>query len=179
MSTTHRLKIYEITNNMNYYITLYINNVLNKCILKYIKSFKFNYSKNVAQYLLYNYNSVSVCPSVQRRFRVLIDATEPARTVGQFRVLIRRRNRPRQSDSENGIWPEQSDSKNGIPKRDSESARTVGFGKRRSTNGSWDSEKRAARQGRAGQGAGQGPSVRLYCRAGGRAGQAGPGPNKE
>jgi hypothetical protein len=52
MSTTHRLKIYEITNNMNYYIALYINNVLNKCILKYIKSFKFNYLKNVAQYFM-------------------------------------------------------------------------------------------------------------------------------
>jgi hypothetical protein len=39
-----------------------------------------------------------------------------------------------------------------------------------------DAEKRAARQGGAGQGAGQGPSVRLSCRAGqgqGRAGRAG------
>jgi hypothetical protein len=30
MSTTHRLKIYEIANNINYYIALFINNVLNK-----------------------------------------------------------------------------------------------------------------------------------------------------
>ncbi len=41
---------------------------------------------------LRNYNSVSVCPSVRRRFRVLIDAAEPARTVGQFRILMDRRN---------------------------------------------------------------------------------------
>ncbi len=69
---------------------------------------------------------------------VLIDAVEPARTIGFGK---------------------------------SDSAWTVGFGK-------WDSEKRAARPGRAGQGAGQGPSVRLSCRAGqgrgqGRAGRAG------
>jgi len=37
-----------------------------------------------------------------------------------------------------------------------------------------DSEKRATRQGRAGQG-----KVRLSCKAGGRAGRAGQGPNKE
>jgi len=49
-----------------------------------------------------------------------------------------------------------------------EPARTVGFGKR-------DSEKRAARQGRAGQGAGQGPSVRLSCRAEQGAGPCGKG----
>jgi hypothetical protein len=42
----------------------------------------------------------------------------------------------------------------GFEKRDS--ARTVGFGKRGSENGSRDSEKRAARQGREGQGAGPG-----------------------
>jgi len=71
---------------------------------------------------------VSVRLFVRRRFRVLIDVVEPARTVG--------------------------------------------FGKRDLENGSRDSEKRAARQGRAGQGAGQGPSVRLSCRAG-------QGPNKE
>ncbi len=73
--------------------------------------------------------------SVRRRFRVLIDVVEPARTVG--------------------------------------------FEKRDSENGSRDSEKRAARQGRSGQGAGQGPSVRLSCRAGGRAVREGQGPNKE
>ncbi len=73
---------------------------------------------------------VSVRPSVRRRFRVLIDVVEPARTVG--------------------------------------------FGKRDSENGSQDSEKRAPRQGRAGQG-----RVRLsVCLAGqsrgqGRAGRAG------
>ncbi len=44
-----------------------------------------------------------------------------------------------------------------------------------SENGSRDSEKRAARQGRAGQGAGQGPSVRLSCRAGQGAGPCGKG----
>jgi len=55
-----------------------------------------------------------------------------------------------------------------------DSARTVRFGKRDSENGSQDSEKRAARQGRAGQG-----RVRLsVCLAGqgrgqGRAGRAG------
>ncbi|CAK9267325.1 unnamed protein product, partial [Sphagnum jensenii] len=36
---------------------------------------------------------VSVSPSIRRRFRVLIDAAEPARTVGQFRILMDRRNR--------------------------------------------------------------------------------------
>jgi hypothetical protein len=44
------------------------------------------------------------------------------RLMRQFHVLIRRRNRPGQSDSKNGIRPGQSDSE----KRDS--ARTVGFG---------------------------------------------------
>jgi hypothetical protein len=73
--------------------------------------------------------------SVRRRFHVLIDAVEPARTVG-------------------------------FEKPDS--ARTVRFGKR-------DSEKRAARQGMAGQGAGQGPSIRLSCRAGQGAGPCGKG----
>jgi len=63
-----------------------------------------------SEYLLYNYNMVSVRLSVRRRFRVLIDVVEPARTVG--------------------------------------------FGKPDSENGSRDLEKRAARQGRAGQGAG-------------------------
>jgi len=56
-----------------------------------------------------------------------------------------------------------------------DSARTVGFGKRDSENESRDSEKRAARQGRAGRGAGQGPSVRLSCRAGQGAGPCGKG----
>ncbi len=60
-----------------------------------------------------------------------------------------------------------------------ESARTVGFGKPDSAwtvgFGKRDSEKRAARQGRAGQGAGQGPSVRLSCRAGQGAGPCGKG----
>ncbi len=42
-------------------------------------------------------------------------------------------------------------------------------------NGSRDSEKRAARQGRAGHGAGQGPSVRLSYRAGQGAGPCGKG----
>jgi len=57
-----------------------------------------------------------------------------------------------------------------------DSARTVGFRKRDLENGFWDSEKRAARQGRAGQGQGR---VRLsVCLAGqgrgqGRAGRAG------
>ncbi len=64
---------------------------------------------------------VSVRLSVRRRFCVLIDVVEPARTIG-------------------------------FKKPDS--ARTVGFEKRDSENGSRDSEKRAARQGRAGQGAG-------------------------
>jgi len=36
---------------------------------------------------------VSVCPSVRRRFRVLIDAAESARTVGQFCILMDQRNR--------------------------------------------------------------------------------------
>ncbi len=63
--------------------------------------------------------------SVRRQFRVLIDAVEPARTVGFGKP-----------DSARTV---------GFGKPDS--ARTVGFGKR-------DSEKRAARQGRAGQGAG-------------------------
>ncbi len=38
MSTTDRLKIHENTNNMNYYIALFINinNVFNRCDLKYI-----------------------------------------------------------------------------------------------------------------------------------------------
>jgi hypothetical protein len=42
MSIIQRQKIYEIANNMNYLIALFIsiNNVLNKCDLKYIKSFK-------------------------------------------------------------------------------------------------------------------------------------------
>jgi hypothetical protein len=61
-----------------------------------------------------------------------------------------------------GTGPDSRIWKSGFGKPDS--ARTVGFGKR-------DSEKRAARQGRAGQGARQGPSVRLSCRAGQGAGQ--------
>ncbi len=56
-----------------------------------------------------------------------------------------------------------------------DSARTVGFRKQDLENGSRDSEKRAARQGRAGQGAGQGLSVRLSCRAGQGAGPCGKG----
>jgi hypothetical protein len=61
------------------------------------------------------------------------------RLTRQFRVLIRRRNRPEQSDSENGIRPGQSDSENGIQKNGIP-ARTVGFGKRGSEKR--DSEKR-------------------------------------
>ncbi len=79
------------------------------------------------------------------------------RPTRQFRVLMDRRKWPGRSDSENRIRPGQSDSE----------------------NGSRDSEKRAARQGRAGQGAGQGPSVRLSCRAWGRAVREGQGPNKD
>ncbi len=38
MSTTHKMEIYEITNNMNYYIVLFINinNLLNICDLEII-----------------------------------------------------------------------------------------------------------------------------------------------
>jgi hypothetical protein len=60
-----------------------------------------------------------------------------------------------------------------------DSARTVGFEKRDSKNGSRDSEKRVVRQGRAGQGVGQGSSVRLSCKAGGGAMREGQEPNKE
>jgi hypothetical protein len=39
---------------------------------------------------------LSVRPSVRRQFRVLIDAAEPAQTVGQFRILMDRWNQARQ-----------------------------------------------------------------------------------
>jgi hypothetical protein len=39
---------------------------------------------------------VCVYLCVRRWFRVLIDATKPARTVGQFRILMDRRNRAKQ-----------------------------------------------------------------------------------
>jgi hypothetical protein len=48
---------------------------------------------------------VFVCPSIWRRFRVLIDAAEPARTVGQFRILMDRRNRAGQI-----VWPDRQNS---------------------------------------------------------------------
>ncbi len=66
-------------------------------------------------YILYiNSRSACVCPSdpTVPRFN---PPAEPARTVGQFRVLIRRQNRsdwqnrPEQSDSENGIRPVKPD----------------------------------------------------------------------
>jgi hypothetical protein len=43
VSTTHKMEIYEITNNMNYYVMLFIsvNNLLNICDF-FIKSFKFS-----------------------------------------------------------------------------------------------------------------------------------------
>ncbi len=36
---------------------------------------------------------MSVCSFVRRQFRILIDAAESVRTVGQFRILMNRRNR--------------------------------------------------------------------------------------
>jgi hypothetical protein len=48
---------------------------------------------------------VCVCLCVRRRFRVLIDAVELARTVGQFRILMDRRNRAGQI-----VWPSRRNS---------------------------------------------------------------------
>ncbi len=93
---------------------------------------------NICHLILYiKAKMVSVRLSFRRRFRVLIDVVEPARTVG-------------------------------FEKPDS--ARIVGFGKRDSENGSRDSEKRAARQGRAG---GRVRLSVLQGRGQGRAGRAG------
>ncbi len=62
------------------------------CIWTQLSQCEWDYIILYVKYLLYNYNSVSVCPFVRRRFRVLIDAAERARTVGQFRILMDRRN---------------------------------------------------------------------------------------
>ncbi len=62
------------------------------CIWTQLSQCEWDYIILYVKYLLYNYNNVSVCPFVRRRFRVLIDAAEPARTVGQFRILMDRRN---------------------------------------------------------------------------------------
>ncbi len=77
---------------------------------------------------------VSVRLSVRRRFRVLIDVVEPARTVGFGNP-----------DSARTVGFGNPDSARTVGFGNPDSARTVGFGKRDSENGSRDSEKRAAR----------------------------------
>jgi hypothetical protein len=106
--------------------------------------------------LLYNYNSVYVCPSVRQRFRVLIDVAEPARTVRQFRILMDRRNRAGQI-----VRPGRRNSQGEETDRSFGLADGILKVKRRNA---WGILK-----------TGFGPSVRLSCRAG----QAGQGPNKE
>ncbi len=109
--------------------------------------------------LLYNYNNVSVCPSVRRRFRVLMDAAEPARTVGFGK-----------RDSARTVGFGKRDSKMGFGTGPDNQIRKTGFGKRVPGFG-----KTGGQTGQGGAGGRAGsvcPSV-LQGRGQGRAGRAG------